>query len=114
MALFFDSAWFDARLKSLGLGRSDLGNALGLTEQQIADVWKDQRELKANDVRIIAALLGASPAEIAEHAGISTPVPKDDDKAVTAILQRLDKIERALVELKALVQAIDQSVHRRS
>ena len=114
MALFFDSAWFDTRLKSLGLSRSDLGTALGLSEREILELWKDQRELKANDVRIVAALLGASPAEIAEHAGISTPVPKDDDKAVTAILQRLDEIEKALVELTALVQAIERSVRRRS
>ena len=113
MALFFDSAWFDARLKSLGLSRSDLATALGLKEGQIAEVWKDQRELKAQDVRIMAALLGATPAEIAGHAGISTPVPEDDDKATTAILQRLDRIEKALDELKALVHTRDQSVRRR-
>jgi transcriptional regulator with XRE-family HTH domain len=112
MALFFDSAWFDARLKSLGLSRSDLGTALGLTEREILELWKDQRELKTQDVRIMAALLGASPAEIAGHAGISTPVPKDDDRAMTVILQRLDQIEKTLAELEALVRALDQSVRR--
>jgi transcriptional regulator with XRE-family HTH domain len=106
MELFFDSAWFDARLNSLGLSRSDLGSALGLTEGEILELWKDQREVKARDVRMIAALLGASPAEIAEHAGISTPVPSDDDRATTAILQRLDRIEKTLSELEALVRSI--------
>jgi transcriptional regulator with XRE-family HTH domain len=112
MALFFDAAWFDARLKSLGLSRSELGTALGLTEQELLELWKDQRELKSRDVRIIAALLGAPPAEIAERAGISTPVPKDNDQAVAVILQRLDRIEKTLVELRALVQAIERAVGR--
>lgn len=112
MALFFDSAWFDARLQSLGLSRSDLGTALGLSDQELLEVWKDQRELKASDVRIIAALLGARPAEIAEHAGVSTPVPKDDDATTTAILHRLNQIEKTLAELKVLIHAIDRSVRR--
>ena len=110
MALFFDSAWFDARLKSLGLSRSDLGMALGLTEQGILELWKDQREVKAQDVRIMAALLNASPVEISEHAGVSTPLPKDDDGAMTVILQRLDRIEKTLAELEALVRAINQPI----
>src|SRR5579859_7408085 len=111
MALFFDSTWFDARLQSLGLSRSDLGTALGLSDREILELWKDQRELKANDVRIIAALLGAPPAEIAEHAGISTPVPQDD-ATTAAVLYRLDQIEKTLAELKVLVHAIDQSIRR--
>jgi len=111
MALFFDSTWFDARLQSLGLSRSDLGTALGLSDREILELWKDQRELKANDVCIIAALLGAPPAEIAEHAGISTPVPQDD-ATTAAVLHRLDQIEKTLAELKVLVHAIDQSIRR--
>ena len=45
MALFFDSAWFDARLEASGLRRADVAAALGLTAEQIAELWKDQREL---------------------------------------------------------------------
>jgi len=112
MALFFDGGWFDERLRSLGLALRDLGAALGLSEEEIAEVWKDQRELKAQEVRIIAALLDTSPAEIAEHAGISTPVPKDDTSTLTAILHRLDKIETTLAELKVLVHAIERREHR--
>lgn len=108
MALFFDSTWFDARLQSLGLSRSDLATALGLSEQEIGEVWKDQRELKANDVRIIAALLGTASLEIAERAGVSTPVPKDDDAKMPAILARLDEIEKTLAELKTRVNAIER------
>lgn len=112
MALFFDSAWFDRRLTSLGLSRADLGSALGLSEGELAEVWKDQRELKGRDVRIMAALLGCSPTDIAEHAGISTPVPKDDAATTNTVLQRLDQIDKTLSDLKGLVQSIDRFIRR--
>lgn len=104
MALFFDSAWFDARLESVGLRRSDIAAALGLSAEQISELWKDQRELSAGDVRTLAALLGVPPTEVAERAGVSTPVPKELPTDELAQLgERLERIERALQEIKALV-----------
>jgi hypothetical protein len=107
MALFFDSEWFDARLAAVGLARGDAARALGLSDAQIGDVWKDQRELSARDVAVLANLLNASPQDIAKHAGVSTPVPKaaasDPAHALEDISQRLSRVERMLVELKALV-----------
>jgi transcriptional regulator with XRE-family HTH domain len=106
MALFFDSAWFDARLKAAGLARADAAVALGLTSDQIADLWKDQRELSANDVRLLAALLAAPAAEIASRAGVSTPVPKDaapDAARLDELHERLARVERTLAEIKALI-----------
>ncbi len=104
MALFFDSEWFDARLKAAGLQRADAAAALGLTPGQIAEVWKDQRELSADDVRILAALLAVAGAEIASRAGVSTPVPKDPPPGDAAQLgERLARMERALAEIKALI-----------
>ena len=106
MSLFFDSAWFDARLKATGLSRSDLAAALGLTPQQIDEMWKDQRELKASDVRVIAALLGASHYEVAERAGISTPVPKEIPADNAAVLKRLERIEEMLGEIRNEIRAL--------
>ncbi len=103
MALFFDSAWFDAKLAQAGLKKSDVATALGLTQQQLDELWKDQRELKANDVRLLAALLGATPAEIASRAGISTPVPKDAPLDPRALEERLARIEAELAAIKALI-----------
>lgn len=106
MALFFDSQWFDARLASAGLTKSAVAAALGLDDEQIADVWKDQRELKAADVRMLATLLGSTPKEIADRAGVSTPVPKDaspDAALLNDLNERLMRVERALAEIKALV-----------
>jgi transcriptional regulator with XRE-family HTH domain len=75
MALFFDQAWFDARLAAAGLTRANAAAALGLSQEQIAELWKDQREVSARDVTILAALLGQPAAEVARRAGVSTPVP---------------------------------------
>jgi transcriptional regulator with XRE-family HTH domain len=104
MALFFDSAWFDARLEASGLRRADLAAALGLTTEQLAELWKDQRELSAANVRALSTLLGAPAAEIASRAGVSTPVPRETPSDALAHLnERLDRVERTLAEIKALV-----------
>ncbi len=112
MALFFDAAWFDRRLAGLGLVRATVAMALGLSDQESAEIWKDQRELSARDVAILANLLDTTPAEIAERAGISTPVPRtptasvtDGDAALKSIEERLSRIEDALAEITALLRA---------
>jgi transcriptional regulator with XRE-family HTH domain len=71
MALFFDRDWFDAALARSHLARADLARALGLSDAEIAEVWKDQRELSAGQVATMAALLAVSAEEIARHAGVS-------------------------------------------
>jgi len=101
MALFFDGAWFDERLASLGLSRATLAAALGLSEQELAEVWKDQRELSARDVAMLASLLGTTPEDIALRAGVSTPVPRvaSSDPALKAIEERLARVEAMLEEI---------------
>jgi transcriptional regulator with XRE-family HTH domain len=107
MALFFDGDWFNARLAACGLSQGDAARVLGLDAGQIADVWKDQRELTVHDVRRLADLLGAPPAEVASRAGVSTPVPVDPPADIAAgiaeLSERLNRIERAVLELKALL-----------
>lgn len=104
MALFFDTAWFDARLASAHLTRSDAARALGLSDGEIAEVWKDQRELSARDVATLAALLAATPQEIAQHAGISTPVPKAQTVSLADMAARLERVEAELARIKALLE----------
>jgi transcriptional regulator with XRE-family HTH domain len=109
MALFFDSAWFDARLAAAGLTRATIAAALGLTETQISELWKDQRELSADNVRVLSALLGVPAAEIADRAGISTPVPTEaqaDHAALRELSERLTRVEQALAEIRLLILAL--------
>ena len=109
MALFFDFQWFDERLSAVGLSRSDVAAALGLSPSQVDDLWKDQRELRAQDVRIIAALIGATPAEVAGRAGISTPVPQEENAAIAGLASRMERIETALLEIRQLLLSMKDS-----
>jgi transcriptional regulator with XRE-family HTH domain len=94
MALFFDRDWFDARLMERGLSRHVLAAISGMSAEALADVFKDQRELSAGEVAAFAELLGATPAEIAHHAGVSTPVPGQEAGARIAALEaRVDELE---------------------
>jgi transcriptional regulator with XRE-family HTH domain len=109
MALFFDATWFDAKLASVHLSRGDLARALGLSDSEIAEMWKDQRELSARQVSIIASLLGVNAKEIAERAGISTPVPRESNATLAEIDARLTRIEHSLEELKTLVRDLGRA-----
>lgn len=105
MALFFDTAWFDAQLVFAHLARSDVARALGLSESEIAEVWKDQRELSVRDVSTLAMLLATTPQEIAQHAGISTPVPKVQSAvSLTDLSARLERVEAELAQIRALLE----------
>jgi len=95
MALFFDAEWFDAQLAERGLSRAVLAAAAGLTPDDLALVFKDQRELSAAEVAAFAELLGVTPAEVADRAGISTPTPDRAD--------RLDALEKRVAALEAEV-----------
>lgn len=100
MALFFDAAWFDAALAERGLTRTVLAAAAGMSETELALAYKDQRELSAREVGIFAELLGAPPAEIARHAGISTPVPGSGAEG------RIAELERRVAALEAEVERL--------
>ena len=95
MALFFDQSWFDARLGERGLARAVLAAVSGISEGDLALVWKDQRKLSAAEVAAFAELLGVTGAEVAERAGISTPVPGADP------LSRIAELERRVATLEA-------------
>mgnify|MGYP005838081913 CR=1 FL=1 len=111
MALFFDQQWFDKRLETVRRSREDVAARLDLTSEQVAEIWKDQRELLPHEVSALADLLEAAPAEVADHAGVSTPVPPvSGDGDLKAVLARLDEVngrlmrmERAVADLKMLV-----------
>jgi len=103
MALFFDVDWFEARLAERGLSRLVLAAALGLTEAELALVFKDQRELSAQEVAHFAELLGVAPAEVASRAGVSTPAPGQSGAAearLAALEQRVAALEAEVSRLK--------------
>ena len=98
MALFFDADWYEARLAERGLSRAVLAAVSGMSEAELALVFKDQRELSAGEVAAFAELLGVSAAEAATRAGVSTPVPGTDP------LARIAELDRRVAALEALVR----------
>lgn len=104
MALFFDAEWFDARLAERGLTRGVLAAASGMSEADLALVFKDQREVSAREVAIFAELLGEAAAEVADRAGISTPLPggaASPEARLEALERRVAALEEELAALKA-------------
>ncbi len=117
MALFFDQSWFDQRLVAVGATPDDICGLLHLSTEQVEEIWKDQRELLPHEVSALAGFLQASPGEVADHAGVSTPLPHPavatDMASVSARLDevnaRLMRMERALFELKTLMLNPDRN-----
>ena len=111
MALFFDQDWFDQQLTAVDRSLEDICGLLHLSAEQVGEIWKDQRELLPHEVSTLATFLQVTPAEVADHAGVSTPVPpKAGDTDLASVVARLDevngrlmRVERALFELKSLV-----------
>jgi transcriptional regulator with XRE-family HTH domain len=104
MALFFDASWFDEKLAERGLSRAAMAAVAGLGEADLALVFKDQRELSAGQVAAFAELLGVTPAEVAHHAGISTPVPAsgpDTAARLAALERRVAALEAEIARTKA-------------
>ena len=100
MALFFDADWFDARLEERGLSRATLAAVCAMSEAEIALLFKDQRELKPREVALFAELLGATPAEVADRAGVPTRAPATDpiEARFRALEARLAALEAALAK----------------
>ena len=96
MALFFDRQWFEAKLAERALSQRVMAAAAGMSEAELVLVFKDQRELSAEEVGIFADLLGVPPTQVAHHAGVSTPVPGQDD-----LPGRLLALERKVAVLEA-------------
>ena len=97
MALFFDAPWFDGKLAERGLSRGAMAAVAGLSEAELAEVFKDQREVSAGQVAAFAELLGVTAAEVADRAGVSTPTPKADPVA---------DLERRVAALEAEIRKL--------
>ena len=101
MALFFDAAWFDAKLAERDLSRGVMAAAAGLSEPELAEVFKDQREVSAGQVAAFAELLGVTPAEVADRAGVSTPRPSASaDERIAALERRVAALEAEVAKLR--------------
>jgi uncharacterized small protein (DUF1192 family) len=107
MALFFDQLWYDARLAERGLSRAVLAAVAGMTGEELALAYKDQRELTAPQIAAFAELLGVPLAEAARRAGIgahAAALPGESvslEQKVAALEARVAALEAEIAGLKA-------------
>lgn len=73
MDIFSDVSGFDDRLSKTGLERRVMASVVGLSEADLARVFKSQMELSAGLVAAFAELLGSKAEAVANHAGVSAP-----------------------------------------
>jgi transcriptional regulator with XRE-family HTH domain len=112
VALFFDQDWFDQRLAATGSTRDDVARLLSLSRIQVDELWKDQRELSADNVMLLARFLNVAPEVVANRAGVSTPVPKRERQTgdeVQALRARVERLEAQLVSLQARLETLEPS-----
>jgi len=125
MGIFFDHDWFDARLKAVGLTRASMAQAAGMTIDEVEMVFADRRELEGPEVRAIARILSADPAEVASRSGAAdpgelaaAPVMRSPGReaagqpgfvvtreVIAGIHERMDRLER-LIEM--VIQKLDR------
>lgn len=104
MGLFFDAAWFDARLREKGLDRAALGRAAGLERSVLHQVFIHERAPSADELKAFADLLGLSVVEISLRCGVAdaqAPPAQDAAARIDNMEARLDAIEAWLAGLEA-------------
>ena len=110
MALFFDAAWFDARLADKGLDRNALAACAGLERSALHQLFIHERAPTAPELNAFAALLGADIVEISLRCGVANPeaAPIADPTA------RIESMEARLDEIDAWLASLENAKARRA
>jgi hypothetical protein len=111
MALFFDAAWFDARLGELKLDRGALAEAAGLSREDLALVFTNEREASGAEIRAFTSLLGADLIEVSIRCGVAArnTVPADADAGA-----RLDHLSARLDAIDSWIDEFERETRKAS
>ncbi len=104
MALFFDAAWFDARLADLKLDRGDLAAAAGLSRDDLSLIFANEREASGAEIRAFTTLLNADLIEVSIRCGVAArntaPADADAGSRLDHLSARLDAIDNWIDEFE--------------
>ncbi len=103
MTLFFDAAWFDARLAEKGLDRGAMAACAGLERSELHRLFIHERAPTAPELNAFAALLHADLIEVSLRCGVAnpnTPPVEDPGQRIESMEARLDEIDAWLATLE--------------
>jgi hypothetical protein len=103
MSLFFDAAWFDAKLAERGLDRAALALAAGLERSDLYSVFTNERSATAAELAAFADVIRVDLVETSLRAGVAERAPLEDDNTtarIDSIEARLDAIDMWLAEFE--------------
>lgn len=95
MSLFFDAAWFDARLAARGLSRDDLNTRLG--DAAVEALYANRRHADPHELATLAEIVNSGLVEVSLRAGVAprSEASRDDASArIERIEARLDAIDQ--------------------
>lgn len=105
MSLFFDAAWFDAKLAECGLDRAALAIAAGMERDVLYTVFTNERAATAEELQAFARALNADLVEVTLRSGVvarhAPPERADASARIGSIEARLDAIDTWLAEFEA-------------
>jgi len=110
MALFFDAAWFDARLADKGLDRNALAACAGLERSELHRLFIHERAPTAPELNAFAELLGADIMEVSLRCGVANP----EAEPVADPAARIENMEARLDEIEAWLAALEAGKKKRA
>ncbi|NIJ57005.1 transcriptional regulator with XRE-family HTH domain [Pseudochelatococcus lubricantis] len=103
-----------ARRQELGISQEKLGNALGVTFQQVQKYEKGTNRISASRLQQIGAVLGVPAAFFFEGLQeLATTVPGFTERATAPYMPEVISTEEGLQLIRAFLRIPDQNVRRR-
>jgi hypothetical protein len=111
MSLFFDAAWFDARLRQRGIDRAWLASAAGLDEAGLREIFEHTRAPRASELEAFSIALDADILEVTLRAGFASHAGQS---GVANAGARIESIEARLDAIDAWIEDFEREHRRRA
>lgn len=107
MSLFFDVAWFDAKLAARGMDRAAFAAAAGVRLHELQDLLANKRAPEAGELAAFAQALGCDLVEVSLMSGVASRTPAGEGNAsarIESIEARLDAMDAWLADFEELTR----------